>query len=208
MSLVLYAENRWYSPYVYSVFVALKEKGVPFEVRELSLDAGDQHAATFVGALTAKVPAIEHDGFWLGESSAIVEYLDEVFPDGPMLPRETRARARARQIMAWLRTDLAPLREARPTSTIFYDQRATAPLEGASKAAAEKLARVASELLRGGRAHLFESFGASDAELALMLQRLVRNGDPLPAPLRAWAEAQWARPSVRAFVEHARAPLA
>ena len=31
-------------------------------------------------SLTAKVPALEHDDFWLAESSAIAEYLEEAFP--------------------------------------------------------------------------------------------------------------------------------
>jgi glutathione S-transferase len=40
--LVLFGETNWTSPYVYSCFVALKEKGLDFEMKLLSL-AGDEH---------------------------------------------------------------------------------------------------------------------------------------------------------------------
>ena len=40
----------------------------------------------------------------------------------------------------------------------------------------------------------------------MMLMRLVGNGDPVPAKLSAFVAAQWQRPSVRAWVERARAP--
>jgi glutathione S-transferase len=205
MSLTLYADRFWISPYVYSCFVALREKGIPFEVREVSLGEGEQRRPEFAPSLTTRVPALEHDGFWLAESSAIVEYLDELFADTPMLPRATRDRARARQVLSWIRSDLMALREERSSETIFYESRPMKPLSAQARAAADKLVRVASTLLPGDRAHLFESFGAADADLAFMLKRLARDEDVLPERLRAWTDAQWQRPSVRAFVEHPRA---
>jgi glutathione S-transferase len=64
-----------------------------------------------------------HDGFGLAESSAMVEYLDEVFPSPPVLPPSAKERARCRQIMSWLRSDeTAPIREERATSTMFFER--------------------------------------------------------------------------------------
>ena len=40
-----------------------------------------------------------------------------------------------------------------------------------------------------------------------MLHRLILNGHDVPANIRAFAEREWARESVRAFVEHERAPI-
>jgi glutathione S-transferase len=207
--LTLYADAHWISPYVYSVFVTLEEKRLPFAVRPIALQAGEQRAPAYQDrALTARVPALEHEGFWLSESSAIVEYLEDTFP-APAFPRalpaDPRERARARQVMAWLRSDLMGLREDRSAETIFYAP-ATRPLSAAGEAAAGKLLRVAERLLPDDRTSLFAAWSTADADLAFMLQRLIRNGHPVPAKLRAFAEAQWARPSVRAFVERERAP--
>src|SRR4051812_33550813 len=109
-SLTLVGETLWISPYVFSSFVALTEKGLPFEVRELALGRGEQRADDYATpSITAKVPALRHDDFWIGESSAIAEYLEDRFPpprSAALFPADTRHRARARQLMAWLRSDL------------------------------------------------------------------------------------------------------
>jgi len=122
-----------------------------------------------------------------------------------VLPADLRDRARARQIMAWLRSDLSALREERPTSTIFWQPTQT-PLSSAARLAAGKLVRVASAVVPEGRATLFEDFSVADADLALMLMRLVANHDEVPGPLRKYAEAVWQRPSVEAFVHRERPP--
>src|SRR6185503_20622514 len=90
--LVLHADTAWISPYVFSCFVALHEKVLPFETAGLSLEDGEHHLPGFRDrALTGRVPALQHGDFWLAESSAIVEYLDEAFPDRPkMLPEDPR----------------------------------------------------------------------------------------------------------------------
>jgi glutathione S-transferase len=208
-SLRLYGEHLWISPYVFSSFVALREKGVAFEVIPLKLNEGEQHRLPFRDqSLTAKVPTLEHEGFWLAESSAVVEYLEEVFPAPRyphLLPEQLRQRARARQIMAWLRSDLQALREERPTTTMFY-QRAATPLSTAGQAATDKLLRVADLLIAEGATSLFGPWCIADSELALMLHRLILNGHEVPPKIQRFAEVQWQRPSVREFVAHERPP--
>jgi glutathione S-transferase len=201
MAITLYGEPYWYSPYVFTAFVALKEKGVEFETKVVSLDAGEQKSAAFAPSITGRVPALEHDGFWLAESSAIAEYVDESFPGARLLPGATRERARARQLMAFIRSDLMALREERSTETMFY-ARASKPLSEAGQAAADKLVQVAERVIGGPQ--LFETWSIADADLAFMLHRLILNGHEVPAKVRAFAETQWERPSVRAFVEHPR----
>jgi glutathione S-transferase len=205
--LTLHVETLWISPYVLSSFVALREKGLPFEIVEISLLDGAQLKPPYRdGSITARVPALEHGELWLAESSAIAEYLEEVFPPpryARLLPEAREERARARQIMAWLRSDLGALRDERPTVTVFME-RAGTPLSPAGEEAAAKLVRVAEQLLAPGKTTLFGSWCLADSELALMLQRLVANGHTVPATVRAFAETQWSRPSVREFVDHAR----
>jgi len=206
MSIVLYGEKFWYSPYFYSCFVALKEKELDFETKVLSLGDGEHKKGAIDAALTGRVPALDHDGFWLAESSAIVDYLEDAFPRTKrVLPTDPKQRARARQIMAWVRSDLMPIREERSTATIFFPEaRSGKPLSQAGREAAEKLLRVAGALVHDAKAPMFDTWSIADADLALMLQRLMKSGDDVPPKIRDWANAQWSRPTVRAFVEHDR----
>ncbi len=206
MGITLYGEKFWISPYVLTCYATLREMAIPFEMKAVSLGDGEQKHASFAATVTRKVPALEHDGFWLAESSAIVEYLEDAFA-GPhharMLPPGLHDRGRARQIMAWIRSDSLALREERPTTTVFYEK-TDKPLSPAGRAAADKVIAIASELLPVGRQHVFHHFTAVDVDLSLMLMRLVKNGDDVPSHLRSYAEEQWQRPCVKEFVEHPR----
>src|SRR6187402_1530106 len=112
--ITLFGETHHDSPFVFPAFVALKEKGERFELHPLDLASGVQRSAAYVqSSLTARVPMIERDGFQLSESLDIVEYLDEVLPapeHAALLPRDVKQRARARQLLGWLRSDIAALR--------------------------------------------------------------------------------------------------
>lgn len=206
MTISLHVDRFWISPYAFSAFVALEEKRVPFTVREIALDKQQQHDKAYrVGSLTGRVPAIEDDGFWLSESSAIAEYLEDTFPapaHARLLPADLRQRARARQVMAWIRSDLMPIRTERPTHTMFY-ARATEPMSAACRDAATRLFAVTEHLV-GERAQMFPEWSLADADLGFMIMRLVLNDEPVPAPARRYAEAQWARPTARKFIDHAR----
>lgn len=207
--LVLHGDAFWISPYFFSAYVALREKGLPFEVAELALHKDENHRPEYRDrSLTGRVPALRHGDFWLAESNAIAEYLEEAFPPPQyprLFPEGLRERARARQLMAWIRSDLMPVREERGAATMFYE-RTGKPLSAQGREAAENLLRVAGLVVPEGRTTLFNAWCLADADLAFMLHRLILNGDEVPARLRTYAEAQWQRPSVRAFVEHVRVP--
>src|SRR5262249_20042439 len=120
-----------------------------------------------------------------------------------IFPEDLGKRARARQVMNWLRTDLFALREDRPTSSVFAAP-LTTPLSERGAAQAAELLRVAGHLVLPGRAAMFGAFCIAAADLALALMRLVRNHDAVPDPLGAYGEGIWGRPSVQQFVSHRR----
>lgn len=203
-ALRLYVDSRFTSPYAMSVFVALHEKGLPFEITTFDLEANEHRAAAYAGmSLTRRVPTLVHDNFALSESSAITEYLDEIFPGTPLYPLQPRSKARARQIQAWLRSDLMPIREERSTEVVFYGP-AKAPLSAVARESAEKLFSAAEALLTPGSDNLFGQWSIADVDLALMLNRLVLNGDAVPERLAAYATRQWQRPSVELWVKQQR----
>jgi glutathione S-transferase len=207
MPYVLYVDSLFASPWAMSVFVALTEKGLPFTVTQIDLAAGQQHAGAYAAhALTARVPALADTeaGFTLTESTAITEYLDERFPapaSALLYPHALHQRARARQVQAWLRTDLQALRTERDTETIFLGK-ASVPLTPAGQAAAAKLIHVAGQLVHGP--NLFGDWSIADVDLSIMLMRLVSNGDPVPEALGAYAALHWERPSVRQWLAQTR----
>lgn len=205
--LVLFGNEGFTSPYVFSAFVTLREKGVPFRLEPLSLERKEHERPDYAGpSFTGRVPALRHGDFWLAESSAIDEYVDEAFgpPAHPRLyPAEPRARARVRMIQAFLRSDLLPLRAERPTSTFFQGE-APRPFTPEGKASADRLVAIAERFLPAGAAFVAGAFTPADADLALMLQRLVHAGDPCPERLARYADAIFARPSVREWLSKTR----
>lgn len=196
--LTLYVDATFASPYAMACYVTLLEKKLPFALKTVNLAAGEHTTPEYRAmALTGRVPMLVHGDMVLNESSAIIEYLDDVFPDTPVLPLGPAQRARARQVQAWIRSDLLALRTERSTAVIF-DQPSSAPLSDAGQAAADKVIDVASRLISGE--HLFGAWSIADTDLALMLQRLIKNSDPVPDNVKAYANAQWQRPSVQAWV--------
>jgi len=97
-------------------------------------------------------------------------------------PADPKQRARARQVQAWLRSDLLPIRQERSTLVVFYGQKMP-PLSPLAEAAAHRLIGAAQVLLAGNPAYLFGEWSIADVDLAVMLNRLILNGDPVPAGL-------------------------
>jgi glutathione S-transferase len=200
----LYVDSLYTSPYAMSAFVALREKSLTFEMITVDLEAGRNHEPGFARAsLTHRVPTLVDGEFTLSESSAIAEYLDEAYPQTRIYPADLRQRARARQIQAWLRSDLMPIRDERPTDVIFFSPTDTV-LTDAAQSAVRVLIEAAEELLPRGAEHLFGRWSIADTDLALMLYRLIANGDEVPARIEQYARAQWARPAVQQWVRQRR----
>ncbi|MDR2154048.1 MAG: glutathione transferase [Burkholderiaceae bacterium] len=205
--MLLYVDNQYASPYAMSVFVALHEKAVPFRVQTVDLSKGQNKKSEYTAiSLTQRVPTLVQDGFALSESSAITEYLNETFPGNSLYPSDPRSRAKARQVQAWLRSDLMPIRQERTTEVIFYG-RPGGPLSSSARVVAEHLFAVASALLPGGSENLFGAWCIADVDLALMLNRLIMNGDTVPKHLVSYAQRQWERASVQQWVKQQRPPL-
>jgi len=210
-ALTLYVDAYWLSPWTCTAWVGLREKGVDFgtsvamfQPRVGALEAMRERT------LTGTAPVLQHGSLWIAESLAIVEYLEEAFPPPAwprILPVELGDRARARQVLSWLRTSQEPLRRERPTEHIFYPPPTPlAPLSIAAQQAADDLCYAAAGLGASASGCLFGDFGVVDADLAFALMRLVATGAKIPPSIAAYARAVWARPSVVEFVRHPRPP--
>jgi glutathione S-transferase len=99
MALAFYYASG--SPYAWRVWLALEHKGISYELKLLSFDAGDLQKPEFL-ALNPRhrVPVIVDEGYALYESAAIVEYLEDSRPGEPRLfSAELRQRALQRRMV-------------------------------------------------------------------------------------------------------------
>lgn len=104
----------WRSSAAYRVRIALHWKGLPFETVSKHLGKGEQRGADYLGVNPQGfVPALEAGGEVLGQSLAIVEYLDEIRPSPPLLPPDPIGRARVRSMALSIACDIHPLNNLR-----------------------------------------------------------------------------------------------
>lgn len=92
-----------------------------------------------------------------------------------------------------------PIREERSTAVVFCGAKMP-DLSEAGRQSAEKLFATATTLLAHGGQNLFGEWSIADADLALMLNRLVLNGDKVPEALADYASFQWQRASIQRYV--------
>lgn len=201
----LFVDSNYLSPYAMTVFVALREKRLPFETVLVNLGRHEQLDPLYAEvSTTRRVPTISDDGFHLSESSAICEYLEDRYPGTALYPADIQSKAKAREIQAWLRSDLMPIRQERSSEVVFLKRSPPPPLSAEAQTAARKLIAAAQGFLPFGRTSLFEQWSIADTDLAMMLNRLRLAGDTLPGRLATYAETQWQRPSVQEWLNKPR----
>ncbi|KYF77877.1 glutathione S-transferase [Sorangium cellulosum] len=186
-------------PFAHRTRLVLQEKAIDHELTEVDLQ--NKPRAFVDASLYGKVPAIEHDGHRIWESAIINEYLEEVFPDPPLLPREPGRRALARIWIDHANTRLVPA----------FGQllRAETPEQEAEgrKALGDVLAFIEREALAKSSGPYWLGAEISLVDLAFYpwFERLPAvgrlRGFSIPAELtrlQAWLDAVQARDAVRA----------
>ncbi|WP_394001662.1 maleylacetoacetate isomerase [Luteimonas sp. WGS1318] len=112
MSDALVLHTYWRSSAAYRVRIALHLKGLAFESVPVHLvhDGGQQRTPAFAARNPQRlVPTLQHGDAVLTQSLAIIEYLDEVWPQTPLLPSGALARQRARALAQLVACDIHPL---------------------------------------------------------------------------------------------------
>jgi glutathione S-transferase len=95
------------------VKLCLIEKGLPFRIKWLNLGLMDQKNADYLKVSpTGLVPALLHDGKAIYESNVINEYLDAVYPNPPLVPKDPWGQAQMRMWFAFENDFAKPFRDA------------------------------------------------------------------------------------------------
>jgi maleylpyruvate isomerase len=108
----------------YRVRIALNLKGLPFEYLPVHMlkDGGQQHAAAYQRINPAElVPTLVVDGQSIGQSLAIIEYLDETHPEPALLPPDALGRARVRALAQSIACEIHPLNNLRVLKYLEHD---------------------------------------------------------------------------------------
>jgi glutathione S-transferase len=92
-----------FSNYYSKVKLALLEKGVPYE-EELNWASKDE--ATLAASPLGKVPFLRTDEGALSESHVILEYIEDAYPEHPLLPADPWQRAKVRELIIYLELHL------------------------------------------------------------------------------------------------------
>ena len=204
MTVVLYGPA--YSTYARTARLALEEKDVAYELREVdTLNGAGQTPEHLARHPWGKVPVMEHDGFSLFETAAITRYVDQAFPGPKLQPDDPRQRARMTQICAILDNY-----SWNPMVIQVFVQAIVVPLKGGmpdrtviSKAMpqAELALKTMENLAAGGDFLCGATISLADLHLVPILDYFTRTDDgnvalkPHPK-LSAWWQKIEQRPSV------------
>ncbi|MEA3067582.1 MAG: glutathione S-transferase [Sphingomonadales bacterium] len=191
------------SPFLRSVEIALKEKGVDFQLHAMT--PGEHKQPEHLERHPfGRIPAFKHDGFAIYETQAIIRYLDEVFPNPPLTPGNAQQRARMNQIIGIIEWYFFP-KAAAPIAfnRIIGPKLLGLPTDEAAIAEAMPMARICfAELdrLLGDQAYLTgDSISLADIMLASQLDLLCDTPEGAElisgTRLEPWLNRMRARPS-------------
>jgi len=114
MPIKLY--SYWRSSAAYRVRIALNLKGLDYEIVPVSLAPGEsEHRKDKYRAINPQmlVPFLEDGDVAIGQSMAILEYLEEAYPNTPLLPKNEPERSRVRAFCNMIACDIHPLNNLR-----------------------------------------------------------------------------------------------
>ena len=180
--------------------IALNEKGLPYERITLVLANKDQKRPEFLKLNPyGKVPVIDDDGRILFESCIINEYLDEKYPDPPLMPKDPYLRGRGRVLVDYALNYMhEPYWALRGQLLKPAGDRDEAVIDEKHRSLRELMQYLETDL--GDKRYFLGEFSLTDIAIIPRALRMEAYG-ALPAPslprLNAWLQRMKERPSVK-----------
>ncbi len=180
------------------VRIALAEKGQRAELVEVNMAEREKSGYLELNPY-GRIPTLEHDGKILYESTAILEYLEALFPSPALVPNDAFERARMSMHMKLLDLEVGVHTRALifPSRFVEEDKWDTVTMERCREQVRAHFAQVAKAL--EGRTYLVdEAFSLAEVCYAPFVRFFAEFRISPPPAVKAWAERILARPSVQA----------
>jgi glutathione S-transferase len=201
-TLKLYVGNKNYSSWSFRPWIAMKAAGVDFIDEVVPFDFPGGNTAIKAISETGRVPLLEHDGFKLWESLAIIEYVAELHPEKRIWPDDRKERALARAFSMEMATGFRGIRNACPMN--LRRPKKAMPITADMRADIDHIEQIWRECLkRSGGPFLFGAFSAVDAMFAPVVNRFdayMLTDDPVS---RAYMSAMMNHPAWITWAEAA-----
>lgn len=197
------------SPYAMKIRMILYEKGIDFEKHEIHSE--EQREELLRANPRGEVPALVDGDAVISDSKVIAEYIEEKFPDPPLLPRDPAARARCRRLELTADTELDAAVVVFSVFKFFRPDLAEQLPNQAERATQSVRSHFAGlERQLAGKEYFFEKFSRADLAVAPHVGAAsfmgLTPGSDTPA-LAAWLERMNARQSVQRAMQEAVASL-
>jgi glutathione S-transferase len=191
------------SPNCQRVKVVLAEKNLVHEIVPIDLRKHEQKTPEYLKMNPyGKVPVLTDDDTVLYESCVINEYLEEKYPNPPLLPKDPGKKAKARILIDYGMAHLdSPYQKLRTELMKDPKEQSQPIIDGAKKELSKLLQRFEEEL--GDQQYLVGDFSLVDADLMPRFTRLEGFGilpDPALPCLAKYLERMKARPSIQAIL--------
>jgi len=191
------------SPNCQRVKVVLGEKNLPYEIVPIDLRKQEQKTPEYLKLNPyGKVPVLTDDATVLYESCIINEYLDEKYPNPPLMPKDLSKKAKARILIDYGFAHFdSPYQKLRMELTKDPNEQNQQVIDSAKSDLKKLLQRFENEI--GDQEYLMGDFSLVDADLIPRFTRLEGFGvlpDPSLSRLGKYMERMKARPSVKAIL--------
>ena len=211
MSLTLVIGNRNYSSWSLRPWLAMKQAGIAFNETNVLLQRPDTTEKILRYSPSGRVPCLLDGELTVFDSLAICEYVNEKLMEvdggGSLWPRDAKARARARSVVAEMHSGFAALRTHMPMDirSRLPDRGQAALQRGDVAADVARIQSVWDECLSEGGPMLFGSFSIADAFYAPVVTRFATYGVKLSPLLAAYSGNVLALPAMEQWITAAKA---
>ena len=212
MSLTLVIGNKNYSSWSLRPWLAMKQAEIAFNETSVPLGRPETTEKILRYSPSGRVPCLIDGELTVFDSLAICEYVSEKLSEkgdggASLWPRDMKARARARSVVAEMHSGFAALRTHMPMDirSRLPDRGQAALQRGDVAADVARIQSVWDECLSEGGPMLFGSFSIADAFYAPVVTRFATYGVKLSPLLAAYSENVLALPAMQQWITAAKA---
>lgn len=186
----------------------MKQAGIPFEESFVRLRTPQSSENLAAVSPTGQVPVLTHNGRIVWETLAILEYLNDLFPEKAFWPSDLGARALARAVATEMHSGFREVRFGWPMNLRrAKGYRALDPLGETQRRRVEAIWTECRERYGQGGPFLFGHFTAADAMYAPVVTRFDTYGGELTPVIRDYVDAVLATPAMQEwYAEAAKEP--